>query len=322
MEQLEEIQKEMDYDVILRTVKDCKTRWNSTYYSWERLSQLKDAIVNLPDKLKLSRDSENKKKSSELKRIMLSEQEWLFLEEMLDLFCGFEELTNKLSGSNYVTISLVYPSICTLKDDLLSCINFRNLEETELDLRLENLIDDVIEEIPADMIKIDKKRKTLNISNPPNLEGLQLQVEIALYNALEKYWSAPDEICLISSFLDPRFKNLHFVDSNIREQTINAVKELYQAKKSPDKTNIIDEPPRWQNSNEKKRKSIFDSMYINDNEVDSDDDKDELSDYLIKKEVRSSINPLNWWEDKKVEYPILSSLRFRTNRIESNRILK
>jgi DNA-binding PadR family transcriptional regulator len=49
-------------------------------------------------------------------------------------------------------------------------------------------------------------------------------------------------------------------------------------------------------------------MYINDNELDSDDDKDEPSDYLIKKEVRSSINPLNWWEDKKVEYPILSSL--------------
>jgi len=55
MEQLEEIQKEMDYDVILRTVKDCKTRWNSTYYSWERLFHLKDAIINLPNKLKISR---------------------------------------------------------------------------------------------------------------------------------------------------------------------------------------------------------------------------------------------------------------------------
>src|SRR5947209_4987414 len=108
----------------------------------------------------------------------------------------------------------------TLQKCSFHSINFRNdLEETELDidenLRLENLIDDVIEEIPADndadMIEIEssftKKRKTLNISNPPNLEGLQLQVEIALYNALEKYWSAPDEICLISSFLDPRFKN-------------------------------------------------------------------------------------------------------------------
>ena len=28
----------------------------------------------------------------------------------------------------------------------------------------------------------------------------------------------------------------------------------------------------------------------------------------MKKEVRSSINPLNWWKDRKAEYPILSSL--------------
>ena len=43
--------------------------------------------------------------------------------------------------------------------------------------------------------------------------------------------------------------------------------------------NFIDKP-KWKNPNEKKRKSVFDSMYANDSEFDSDDNKDEFSNYL------------------------------------------
>jgi hypothetical protein len=45
---------------------------------------------------------------------MLSDDEWLLIENLLDLLFGFEEVTRLLSGAKYCTISSMYPAISAL----------------------------------------------------------------------------------------------------------------------------------------------------------------------------------------------------------------
>ena len=46
IERLEGVQHKLGYeDVIMRCIQDVQTRWNSSYYTWDRLFYLKDAII-------------------------------------------------------------------------------------------------------------------------------------------------------------------------------------------------------------------------------------------------------------------------------------
>nr|CAG8605580.1 6469_t:CDS:2 [Entrophospora candida] len=53
-----------------------------------------------------------------LERMMLSDDEWQLMNELTLILKSFEELTRMMSGNSYVTISLIYPSITTLKNNL------------------------------------------------------------------------------------------------------------------------------------------------------------------------------------------------------------
>ena len=46
---------------------------------------------------------------------MLSKEEWEFMENLVNILKKFEEITRSLSGSKYVTLSLIYPLIFKLK---------------------------------------------------------------------------------------------------------------------------------------------------------------------------------------------------------------
>ena len=61
---------------------------------------------------------ENKKDGKRLERIMLSDDEWQLMSELTSILRNFEELTRTMSGNSYVTLSLIYPSIITLKNNL------------------------------------------------------------------------------------------------------------------------------------------------------------------------------------------------------------
>lgn len=51
----------LNYPKVYHVVKDISTRWNSLFYSWQRLLLLKDAIEHFPRRLKADQDQENKK---------------------------------------------------------------------------------------------------------------------------------------------------------------------------------------------------------------------------------------------------------------------
>ena len=60
VERLEEIQRKLKYEDIMRCIQDVQTRWNSSYYAWDRLFYLKDAIIQLQADLYTSINREDK----------------------------------------------------------------------------------------------------------------------------------------------------------------------------------------------------------------------------------------------------------------------
>ena len=76
MERLEQVQRKLNYTDILHCIQDVSTRWNSSYYAWDRLFFLKDAIIQLQTDLSTSTDREIKKDGNRLKRLLLNDDEW------------------------------------------------------------------------------------------------------------------------------------------------------------------------------------------------------------------------------------------------------
>jgi len=107
--------EDIPYPKIIRGVSEVKTRWNSKYISWKRLIKLKPAILSLNNLLKLSKNKIDKIDNRKLDRIMLCENEWRFMEDLIKLFAPFDELTTYFSGNDYVTISSILPLIESLK---------------------------------------------------------------------------------------------------------------------------------------------------------------------------------------------------------------
>src|SRR6266511_3078065 len=115
LEYLIAAQEQLNYPKTYRVIKDVKTRWNSSFYFWQRLLLLKRALTFLPSKLKADHVKENTNDGKGLERIMLTEGEWQLIENLVEFLKRFEEITRLLGGSKYVTLSLVYPLIFSLK---------------------------------------------------------------------------------------------------------------------------------------------------------------------------------------------------------------
>jgi len=100
---------------ILRTITDCKTRWGSSLASWKRLLELKHAIKRTLATLKLDSDKDAKNDWTRLKKRYLKDWEWKLLEELCKLFQPIENATTFLGGEKYCTISLIYPTLESIK---------------------------------------------------------------------------------------------------------------------------------------------------------------------------------------------------------------
>ncbi|CAJ0644054.1 6282_t:CDS:2 [Entrophospora sp. SA101] len=162
---------------LLSAIGDVPTCWNSSYLAWERIYNLKDAIYTaLNTILRNKKDSQSKKDYNRLKKIMLQEEEWDFMLEMIGVLGPFYEFTQILGASDYVTISLVYPLINTLKKE---CKNTTN-----------NVYD----------YKVDFEK--MKINQPQDMFGLTGAIKSLLYKYLNYYWKPPtaEELTNIYTF--------------------------------------------------------------------------------------------------------------------------
>ncbi len=97
----------------LRTklVQDLVTRWNSTLAMLVSVSESHSAI-----RLVITSDHERKKK---FQHELLTDNELVIVEDLIKLLDPFLEMTKLVSGSKYVTISIVLPAITRLSE----CLN-------------------------------------------------------------------------------------------------------------------------------------------------------------------------------------------------------
>jgi hypothetical protein len=215
LERLLATQKNLGYINEVGVIQDVSTRWNSSFLAWERLLYLKDAIDQLAIDLTRDQDNNIKKDGRRLKKFNLSDEEWIFMENLVDLLSILEEATTILGGSNYVTLSLMYPTISELKNHFSS--NNNNTENIDLTNNTtifdnEEEEEDYFEESDnnTDEIVNPITHHRININQPMSTEGIINQVKSIISQALDKYWDVPSEIGLKAAYLDPRFKNLLF----------------------------------------------------------------------------------------------------------------
>ena len=173
VERLEQVQRKLGYVDIMRCIQDVSTRWNSSYYAWDRLFFLKDAIIQLQADLCTSTDRESKKNGSKLKRILLSDEEWDLLDQLVDLLMPFENATREFSGNTYITLSRTIPTIKERIFDLAAEVpsnaeeefpNENTVFETEIEIQPINFDDD---EVISNITK-----KSVSIKNPLDTTGV------------------------------------------------------------------------------------------------------------------------------------------------------
>ncbi|CAJ0925823.1 7692_t:CDS:2 [Entrophospora sp. SA101] len=161
-ELLENAQKEVaanDDDDIAKTnnkylhaIGDVPTRWNSSFLAWERIYLLKDAIYAALDILSKNRKNnlQIRKDYNRLNKILLEEDEWDFMLEMINILGPFYKSTLMLGASNYVTISLMYPVIEALKEKFKVETNYNEYCDEPI-LESSETVFDEIEKIYLEM---------------------------------------------------------------------------------------------------------------------------------------------------------------------------
>ncbi|CAB4484321.1 unnamed protein product [Rhizophagus irregularis] len=276
----------------LRLVNDVATRWNSSYLAWSHLIYLKEWIKLLSNTLSISTDLDTKKDAKRLKQIMITDEEWDFLADIIEVLSTFADATTELGGSKYVTSSLHSRLIIKIIKILETDSQNINREETG----------DAFDEENQDKIPND------DINKPVNTYGLINEIKSILYTNLIKYYPTITTDALISPILDSRFKSLDFTSSIQKSHTEQQLRTLFEQEKNnqkntPDASGTSDSSSTSGASSIFKRKSLMERL-IKDNVVALD----EVGEYLQLNEIPFASDPLIWWSGKQDKFPILRNL--------------
>ncbi|GES85923.1 zinc finger BED domain-containing protein 1-like [Rhizophagus clarus] len=287
----------------LNVIADVTTCWNSSFLAWQRLLKLKDYINLLISTLLTKLDPDSKKDCKRLKQIMLQEQEWDTIKDLVSILKPFAEATNYLGGNKYCTYTIIVPTLIKIINRLkpstaddekyMSEINFKNLE---------NIFDDQIS------IEDDEKEKSnptairrLKINDPANTKDLVKKIKLTLYAAMKHYWKnliAPE--VLLPSLLDPRIKDLSFVSVKERfdaEELLNDEYDQEKLKSLSSSTSIQDDD----------KSQEYDSIFASF-KMPASKEINEITEYFSLKKINFESDPLVWWHGQEENFPILSKI--------------
>jgi hypothetical protein len=294
----------------LHVIADVTTRWNSSFLAWQRLLKLKDYINVLISTLSTKNDPDSKRDYKRLKQIMIEEEEWDVIKNLIPILKPFAEATNYLGGNKYCTYTIMVPTLIKIinrlkpltaeEEKVVSEINFKNHE---------NIFDDEISIEDDDEERSNPSNSTvkkLRINDPANTQGLVKKIKLALYAAMKHYWSSlTTPKALLPSLLDPRIKDLSFVTVQQRFDTEELLGDLYSQEKASELLSssfTSDSTQGTEEENEsQKYDSIFASFKTSDVEV-----VNEVTDYLSLKKINFESDPLVWWHGQEENFPILS----------------
>jgi hypothetical protein len=143
---------------------------------------------------------------------------------------------------------------------------------------------------------------TVEYLEPVNTEGLLQKVRAAIFLSLDELWPMPSNIMLIATFLDPRFKNFDWCNSNGKDEAKKLVQELYNdVKKDTLSRNSINSVISSSDDDD----DIFKALKGKERNVEDDN---EVVLYLKQKQIRLKDDPLKWWSVNNITLPILAQI--------------
>src|SRR5207248_10952301 len=98
----------------LHAIADVTTRWNSSYLAWQRLLRLKNYIHMLVNLLSTKSDPDSKRDYKKLRQIMLEEDEWDVIKDLIPVLKPFAEATDYLGSNKYCTYSMIVPTLLVI----------------------------------------------------------------------------------------------------------------------------------------------------------------------------------------------------------------
>ena len=237
---------------------------------------------------------------------MLSDKEWITLSEIVEILEPFEEITTVLSGQNYVTLSLVYPFIKKLTEILReglkdvddSTVDENDIETVELfDLSNDNENDidfnesnDIIEIVIYETSKCKKQKAKININQSVETKNITNLLKESLLYWISFYWSTPSSIGLITTLLNPRFKDLRNFESCEKNEVLKNLYDQYEWLNIQE----VSEPEPPSSTSRKRTKSIMDSLFSSSGIHSTNMKKDELTKYNELPEFHKETDPLSW----------------------------
>jgi len=283
--------------------------------AWRRLLELKGYIRTLEANLAEETDQDSKKDSQRLTKIMLTNDEWDLLRDLIPILGLFEETTRYLGGSNYSTHNITKPLIAEI-------INKLKPEESTPDINIENLEDVFVLDDMANVNSNEKEcQRSINLDEPLQTSGILKKVKNTLYQAMLFYWKGDREISYLPSILDPRIKKLDFAPDE-REQTLLSLQDKYSdmkfsmslhsssqsstpqspAPSSPAPlapiTPFAPSPTLYQST-------LFDIFKHTSSPVNA---QNEIDEYLALAQIPFNTDPFSWWRINKERFPVLSEL--------------
>ena len=315
IERLEEIQRKLGYEDVMRCVQDVQTRWNSSYYAWDRLFYLKDAIIKLQADLYTSAIREDKKDGTKLKKIMLSEEEWDLLDDLIDVLTPFEEATRYFSGGTYITFSRM---ILTIKEFIFNlATDSENLLSDDVDYQNEDTIFEEAADVEIDNEEIISNitKKKISIKDPLNTEGVLHKVKNNIYNALLYYWDTPSDTGLMAALLDPRYKELDFLElEDQRDKIIQKLYSEFNELKSNNSTPAAEPSSPTipfsdaESSLRSQKKYRQHRQSKNHKKTSTPVITNEVNNYLSMPTALETEDPLDWWRVRAELFPNLSQI--------------
>ena len=160
-----------------KLMQDCPTRWNSTYYMLDRLQESRRAVTDVLLDSSVSKPSD--------KKLLLREDEWDLLEEVLPILHPLELATKALSADKYVSVSIVYPILLGIlsnhlkidKDDSSVIKKAKSVVRDALVVRFKTNTDNICKTLPLLASALDPRFKKLNFLSPQQRDTLFNELE-------------------------------------------------------------------------------------------------------------------------------------------------